>query len=166
MDGSRVAQKNGSAQSSLPVRHLTLVPRGHTGGHPGTAGFPAQDVVRPAYQINPICAQFAERVRSSGTVWLLHDDAGVLVSALGGERAVPFWSSRALAEKASESDLLGRSLSAIDVSLADWISKWLVKLEFQGAVVGLDWLTTHTNGLNYHPAAVKHFATQHAVALV
>ncbi|QWT23922.1 DUF2750 domain-containing protein [Subtercola sp. PAMC28395] len=122
--------------------------------------------MRPAYQINPICAQFAERVRSSGTVWLLHDDAGVLVSALGGERAVPFWSSRALAEKAAESDLFARSLLPVDVSLDDWISKWLVKLESQGAVVGLEWLSTHTNGLNYHPAAVKHFATQQAVGLV
>ena len=84
--------------------------------------------------------RFCARAAASGEVWVLtegEDCAVVESEEFDDAEVMPFWSSKADAEKAATGDWARYTPGA--VSLAEFLDDWLPRMDEDGFLVGPDW---------------------------
>lgn len=83
-------------------------------------------------------AAFFREVARSQIVWLVRDDQGSPTPMTSsGMQAMPYWSSRARAQRAA--DIWGQGLRPVLISLAVWRDSDLPDLAAGGYRVGINW---------------------------
>ena len=83
-------------------------------------------------------AAFFREVADDRVVWYLRNDQGSPTSRTpAGERALPFWSSRARARRAAE--VWAQDLQPASLSLETWRDEELPELADEGCRVGINW---------------------------
>jgi len=83
-------------------------------------------------------AAFFREVAQHRLVWYVRDDQGSPAPLTSnGKRAMPYWSSRARAQRAAT--IWGGDLRAVSVSLAAWRNEELPDLADGDFLVGINW---------------------------
>jgi hypothetical protein len=98
-------------------------------------------------------AAFFRDVTRSGVVWFVRDDAGSPApKTSSGQRAAPYWSSRARAERAAK--IWGAGLRPESSSLSRWREVELPDLARDGLRVGINWSGPRLVGWDFTVAEV------------
>lgn len=99
---------------------------------------------------------FAKDVARTRKVWSIRD-AGGFPAPMGpsGRRSMPFWSSAARAKRliAAASEFTG--FQPVEISWEEFRDKWLVRLEKEGWLVGVNWSGARAIGFDLEPNVVK-----------
>lgn len=83
-------------------------------------------------------AAFFREVAVHRIVWYVRDDEGSPApETSSGQRALPFWSSEARAQRAAK--IWGGDLRAASVSLHVWRTKELLSLTGEDYLIGINW---------------------------
>jgi hypothetical protein len=83
-------------------------------------------------------AAFFREVARHRIVWYVRDDEGSPApKTSSGERAFPYWSSQARAQRAAE--IWGGGLRAVSLPLEAWRSGELPELSAEGYRIGINW---------------------------
>ncbi|WP_081716423.1 DUF2750 domain-containing protein [Asticcacaulis sp. AC460] len=102
--------------------------------------------------------QFFRDVGKSGMVWTIRDDAGFPTSTNpSGETSMPFWSSRKRAQTIVDTVAAYRGFAPHQLTLSDFIERWLPGLEKDGLRVGINWSGARATGYDYAPFEVRRF---------
>lgn len=100
-------------------------------------------------------AFFREVVRHR-VVWTLRDDGGFPAPRnQDGQRAMPFWSSKARVERLIRGAAQFHGFVADCVPLEEWRERWLVGLERDRLLVGLNWTGQRGTGFDVEPSSVR-----------
>lgn len=100
-------------------------------------------------------AAFRREVRERGEVWIVEDERGVPAPVSeDGRRAMPFWSSRARAERAASSEQFA-GCQPRRLSLPEFQDRWLPGLERDQLLVGVNWTGPRVTGYDVEPAQVR-----------
>ncbi len=67
---------------------------------------------------------------------------------------MPFWSLRSRAEKVVATVSAYEEFGMVEVTLAEFTSRWLPALERDGLRVGLNWSGPRATGYDVHPSEV------------
>lgn len=99
---------------------------------------------------------FYQEVVKHGKVWGIKDEKGI-PAPIGesGQRAMPFWSSLKRAKAVIETVEAYAKFEAFEITLAEFSNKWLVGLENDGLLVGINWSGERAVGYDVHPMTVK-----------
>lgn len=99
---------------------------------------------------------FYKEVAKHGKVWGIKDERGIPAPiGEGGQRAMPFWSSLKRARTIIETAEAYAKFETFEVTLAEFSSKWLVGLENDGLLVGVNWGGERAVGYDVQPMTVK-----------
>jgi hypothetical protein len=106
-------------------------------------------------QAAPQAAAFRREVLERGEVWVVQDERGVPAPVSGdGRRAMPFWSSRARAERAADAEQFA-GCRPRRLTLREFEDRWLPGLERDGLLVGVNWTGARFTGYDVEPAMVR-----------
>jgi hypothetical protein len=98
---------------------------------------------------------FYDEVRLHGSLWGIRDAAGFPAPPNpDGERSMPFWSLRSRAEKVITTVPAYEGFELVELTLAEFRSRWLPGLERDGLRVGLNWSGPRATGYDVHPSEV------------
>lgn len=105
-------------------------------------------------------AAFYRDVVARGEVWTIRDTGGFATSTNGsGEKAMPFWSSRARAQAVIKSAPAYSGFEPFALGLDSFVDDWLAGLEKDGLLAGLNWSGGRVTGYDERPNEVaKHIA--------
>lgn len=105
-------------------------------------------------------AVFYREARRFSAVWTLRDADGMPAPKNGtDQRAMPFWSARSRVENVIANVATYKGFDPVEVPLDDFTSKWLIGLERDGLLVGLNWSGDRATGYDVKPTEVaKGFA--------
>ena len=107
-------------------------------------------------------AEFYVEALREGRVWGIKDGAGFPAPKnADGVRAMPFWSLQSRAERIIETVSAYTGFEPVEISLADWRSRWLPDLAVKGAHIGLNWSGTRATGYDIEPDAVERNLAAH-----
>jgi hypothetical protein len=82
---------------------------------------------------------FVSEVVRSKRIWTIRDKEGFLTSTnQDGECSMPFWSSATRAKKNIENVPAYSNFALHEISLHDFMEKWLIGLEKDGLFVGVN----------------------------
>lgn len=99
---------------------------------------------------------FGEEVVASEHVWAIRDAGGFPAPINpSGERAMPFWSCESRALSIIGKVPAYRGFVPHRLSLAEFVTRWLPRLEEDGVLVGLNWSGQRATGYDISPAAVR-----------
>ncbi|MCM4084644.1 DUF2750 domain-containing protein [Paractinoplanes hotanensis] len=108
---------------------------------------------RPVSQSGSQAAAFFTEVARDGVVWYVTGESGSPApEGDSGERALPYWSSQARAQRAV--DIWGGGLRVVSTSLATWRSKHLPELADDGYRIGVNWTGSRLVGWDFEVAEV------------
>lgn len=99
---------------------------------------------------------FARDVAQHGRVWTVRDAGGFPApKTLGGNRAMPFWSSLARVERIIATVPAYAGFQPFEISWELFRDKWLPGLERDGLLVGVNWSGPHALGYDLVPKDVR-----------
>ena len=97
-------------------------------------------------------AAFYREVADTGILWTIRDDAGFPAPLTqGGKRALPFWSSRARAEKIVNTVAAYSGFQVLPVSWQEFCKQWVPGLREDGLLVGVNWSGVRALGYDLEP---------------
>lgn len=104
---------------------------------------------------------FYKQVASTRSVWTIRDEAGIPVpESDDGSRAMPFWSSRSLAELIIRNVEDYNGFHPMEISWEDFRDKWVPGMTKDGLLAGVNWSGATASGLDMMPAElVKYVET-------
>ena len=113
-------------------------------------------------------AAFRREATQDGQVFTIRDPGGVPAPVDdGGGRAVPFWSKPTRAQLIVKHVSAFRGFEVVPIPVEDWLSGWLVNLEHDGMLVGVNWAGNRATGYDMTPGQVlRWFAEQETRAQV
>ncbi|MCG1022101.1 DUF2750 domain-containing protein [Sutcliffiella horikoshii] len=95
---------------------------------------------------------FIKEILENQTVWTVKDQQGFPTSTNpDGETSVPFWSLKSRAEKIITNVPDYNSFQPYEITLSDFINKWLKGLEEDGLNVGVNWSGKRAVGFDINP---------------
>jgi hypothetical protein len=101
-------------------------------------------------------ADFYREVAESGVVWAIRDEGGYPApKGDEGRRAMPFWSSRARAERIIATVPAYSAFEPVALSWAEFATKWVPGLERDGLRVGVNWSGSRATGYDVEPSQVR-----------
>lgn len=96
---------------------------------------------------------FYKQVAASRSVWTIRDEAGIPVpESDDGTKAMPFWSSRSLAELIIQNVADYNGFYPIEISWQDFEDKWGPGLTKDGLLAGVNWSGSTASGYDITPA--------------
>ena len=96
---------------------------------------------------------FYKQVAASRTVWTIRDEAGIPVpESDDGTKAMPFWSSRSLAELIIQNVADYHGFSPMEISWQDFKDKWGSGMTKDGLLAGVNWSGSTASGIDMMPA--------------
>jgi Protein of unknown function (DUF2750) len=99
---------------------------------------------------------FYKDVAKNRKVWGIRDKGGVPApKGDGGKRAMPFWSTIQRAQKVVANSEAYSGFDTFELSWDVFRDKWLVGLEQDGLLVGVNWSGQTAVGYDVEPATVK-----------
>jgi len=99
---------------------------------------------------------FFSDVVKNNALWTIRDDAGFPTSTNpSSETSMPFWSSEDRAQRIIDNVLAYRGFTTHRLALSEFLERWLVGLERDGLMVGINWSGTHVSGYDYSPSDVR-----------
>lgn len=99
---------------------------------------------------------FIKEILEYQKVWTIKDDQGFPSSPNSdGETAIPFWSLETRVEKILENVPRYRNFRVNEITLDDFINKWLTGLEADGLYVGVNWSGKSATGYDIKPKDVR-----------
>lgn len=100
-------------------------------------------------------AAFYREVSERGLVWTIRDKDGFPAPLnASGERAQPFWSSRARVERIIATVAAYRGFTPIEIKLDVFLERWVPGLTRDGILVGVNWTGDRATGYDIAPAQV------------
>lgn len=101
-------------------------------------------------------AAFYSEVARAGRVWTIRDADGFPAPVGGsGQRSQPFWSSLARVERIVKRVPAYLGFQAVELSLQEFMARWLTGLEKDGLRVGLNWTGPRATGYDIEPTTVR-----------
>lgn len=98
---------------------------------------------------------FFQEVLREGQVWAIRDSAGIPApQGAGGARTMPFWSLPSRAEKVINTVRAYAGFETFSIPLVEWRLRWLLGLERDGLLLGLNWSGPQATGYDVEPASV------------
>lgn len=97
---------------------------------------------------------FYRGVVESRAVWTLRDAGGFPTPHGDGGRSMPFWSSRSRVERIIANVPAYSSFEPFEISLDDFLARWLPGLERDGLKFGLNWSGERAVGYDVEPSRV------------
>lgn len=95
---------------------------------------------------------FYKQVAANRIVWTIRDEAGIPVPESDEDtRAMPFWSSRALAELIIKNVADYHGFYPIEISWQDFKDKWGPGLTRDGVLAGVNWSGSTASGFDILP---------------
>lgn len=96
---------------------------------------------------------FYKQVATTRSVWTIRDEAGIPVpESEDGTKAMPFWSSRALAELIIQNVADYNGFHPMEISWQDFRDKWGPGLTRDGLLAGVNWSGSDASGFDILPA--------------
>ena len=96
---------------------------------------------------------FYKQVAATQSLWTIRDEAGIPVpESDDGTKAMPFWSSRALAELIIKNVADYNGFYPIEISWQDFKEKWAPGLTRDGLLAGVNWAGITASGPDIIPA--------------
>ena len=96
---------------------------------------------------------FYKQVAATQSLWTIRDEAGIPVpESDDGTKAMPFWSSRALAELIIKNVADYNGFYPIEISWQDFKEKWGPGLTRDGLLAGVNWAGITASGPDIIPA--------------
>ncbi|GAA2630357.1 DUF2750 domain-containing protein [Paractinoplanes durhamensis] len=101
-------------------------------------------------------AAFRREVSAEGRVFAIRDPSGFPAPADpdGAHRAVPFWSKPTRAQLVVKHVTAYQGFEVVPISVDDWLSNWMVSLEHDGLLVGVNWAGARATGYDLTPGQV------------
>lgn len=101
-------------------------------------------------------AAFRREATQEGRVFSVRDPGGFPAPADGdgGRRAVPFWSKPTRAQLIVKHVAAFRGFEVVQVPVDVWLSDWLVHLEHDNMLVGVNWAGNRATGFDLTPGQV------------
>jgi hypothetical protein len=101
-------------------------------------------------------AAFRREVSQEGRVFAIRDAQGypAPADADGGRRAVPFWSKPTRAQLVVKHVTAYQGFEVVPITIEDWLSNWMVSLEHDGLLVGVNWAGARATGYDMTPGQV------------
>jgi hypothetical protein len=100
-------------------------------------------------------AAFRREATQEGRVFSIRDAQGFPAPVDdGGRRAVPFWSKPTRAQLIVKHVDAYRGFEVVPITVDEWLSSWLVHLEHDGMLVGLNWSGGRATGYDMTPGQV------------
>lgn len=104
----------------------------------------------------PQSAAFFDEIVAHGAVWAIRDEGGFPAPRTrSGERAMPFWSLESRARKIIDSVAAYESFQTFRLTLAEFENDWLVGMEKDGLLVGVNWAGKRAVGYDMTPGDVR-----------
>lgn len=101
-------------------------------------------------------SSFFREIGSNGPVRTVEDDSGVPApKAADGRRAMLFWSRRSRAEHVIAQVPAYRGFRPLEISRADFESRWLPGIERDGLIAGLNWSGPRATGYDLTPEKLR-----------
>ena len=95
---------------------------------------------------------FYKQVAATQSLWSIRDEAGIPVpESNDGTKAMPFWSSRALAELIIRNVADYNDFYPIEISWQDFKEKWGPGLTRDGLLAGVNWAGSTASGPDISP---------------
>ncbi|MCL1047291.1 DUF2750 domain-containing protein [Shewanella electrodiphila] len=100
-------------------------------------------------------SMFYQDVAKNKKVWCIRDESGI-PAPIGdnGKRSMPFWSTRKRIEKIIATIDDYKSFDIFEIELEDFREKWLVGLDKDGLLVGVNWSGKRATGYDIDPLQV------------
>ena len=98
---------------------------------------------------------FYAEVLDRGEVWAIRDGNGYPAPEADGRRAMPFWSSRARAQRIIDTVEAFRGFQPVALTLQEWRARWIPGLLADGLLVGLNWSGARATGYDVAPDDVE-----------
>lgn len=96
---------------------------------------------------------FYKQVAATRSVWTIRDEAGIPVpESDDGTRAMPFWSSRSLAELIVRNVEDYNGFHPMEISWEDFRDKWVPGMTKDGLLAGVNWSGSTASGLDIMPS--------------
>lgn len=96
---------------------------------------------------------FYKQVAATRAVWTIRDDAGIPVPENDdGTKAMPFWSSRSLAELIIKNVADYNGFYPMEISWQDFKEKWGPGMTRDGLLAGVNWSGSTASGPDIVPA--------------
>jgi hypothetical protein len=101
-------------------------------------------------------AAFRREVTQEGRVYAIRDADGYPAPADpdGVHRAVPFWSKPTRAQLIVKHVTAYQGFEVVPITIDDWLSNWMVSLEHDGLLVGVNWAGARATGYDLTPGQV------------
>lgn len=96
---------------------------------------------------------FYKQVAVTRSVWTIRDEAGIPVpESDDGTKAMPFWSSRSLAELIVQNVADYHGFYPMEISWQDFKDKWGPGMTRDGLLAGVNWSGSTASGPDIMPA--------------
>lgn len=101
-------------------------------------------------------AAFRREATQEGRVFAIRDPGGfpAPADAGGSRRAVPFWSKPTRAQRIVKHVEAFRDFEIVQIPVDVWLSDWLIHLERDRLLVGVNWAGGHATGFDMPPGEV------------
>ena len=98
---------------------------------------------------------FYQDVAKTNKVWSIRDESGIPAPlGVNGKRSMPFWSSKSRIEKIIATIDDYKNFDIFEIDLDDFKNKWLVGLDKDGLLVGVNWSGKRATGYDVEPLQV------------
>jgi hypothetical protein len=101
-------------------------------------------------------AAFRREASQGGRVYAIRDTSGYPAPAHpdSGRRAMPFWSKPTRAQLIVKHVTAYHGFEVVPITVDDWLSNWMVSLEHDGLLVGVNWAGARATGYDLTPGQV------------
>jgi hypothetical protein len=100
-------------------------------------------------------AAFRREAPREGRVYSIRDKAGFPTPRdADGNRALPFWSKSSRAQRVISQVTAYRGFAVVEIDIAEWLDRWLPRLERDGLLIGVNWAGAHATGYDLAAAQV------------
>ena len=101
-------------------------------------------------------AAFRREAAREGQVFTLRDEGGMPAPAVeDGRRVVPFWSKPTRAGRVADQVAAYGGFEVVAVDVAEWLERWLPRLDEDGLLVGVNWAGARATGYDLTPGQVR-----------
>jgi hypothetical protein len=98
---------------------------------------------------------FYREAAQGGLVWTVRDANGFPAPVNSdGQRAQPFWSSRARAECVIRSVAAYQGFTPVEIELEAFLNRWVPGLAQDGILIGVNWSGANATGYDIAPTQV------------
>jgi hypothetical protein len=109
-------------------------------------------------------AAFYREVAISGRIWTIRDAGGFPAPLGDAVRAMPFWSSRNRVELIISALPTYASFTPVELSLSEFLERWLPGLTRDNLRVGLNWSGDRATGYDVDPSTVAAAIEHHRIS--